>query len=132
MFTNLSLIYLRGSDYVNTHLHVGAWIITFILLFVVVFLYKQSNNRPAKIVHMILRLFYIFILVSGIQLLWMYFHGSDNLIIALIKSFAGLWLIGSMEMVSVRTSKGQSTKSSWVQVVIAFAITLILGYGVLS
>lgn len=116
----------------NTHLHVGAWVIAFILLFAVVLLHKQSNARAAKIVQMVLRLFYIVILISGILLLWNYFHGSDYLLVALIKSFAGLWLIGAMEMVSVGTAKGQSTRAAWIQVVIAFVITLVLGYQVLS
>lgn len=132
MFTNLSLIYLRGSDDVNTHLHVGAWFIALVLVFVVVLLNKQQKDRGAKIVQMILRLFYIVILISGVQLLWNYFHGSDYLVLALVKSFAGLWVISAMEMLSIRSSKGQSTKSSWVQLVIAFALAIVLGYGVLS
>lgn len=116
----------------DTHLHVGAWFIALVLVFVVVLLNKQQKDRGAKIVQMILRLFYIVILISGIQLLWNYFHGSDYLVLALVKSFAGLWVISAMEMLSIRSSKGQSTKSSWVQLVIAFALAIVLGYGVLS
>lgn len=116
----------------NTHLHLGAWIIAFILLFAVVLLHKQGNARAAKIVQMILRLFYIVILISGIILLWGYFHGSKYLVVALIKSFMGIWLIGAMEMVSIRTAKEQATKSAWIQLIIAFVITLVLGFQVLS
>lgn len=116
----------------NTHLHIAAWVVAFILLFAVVLLYKKGNEKAGKIVQMVLRLFYLVILISGIQLLWMYFHGSDKLIFALLKAFAGLWVVASMEMVSVKTSKGNPTGASWVQVLIAFVVTVILGYGVLS
>lgn len=125
------IFYDKGSDFVNTHLHVGSWIIAFILLFAIVYLYKQNNGRVAKILQMILRLIYIIIIISGVQLLWTFFHGSDLLLVALLKSFVGLWLIGAMEMVTVRTAKSKSTKGFWIQIVISFVITLILGYGVL-
>lgn len=115
----------------NTHLHVGAWIVSIVLLLVVVFLYKQNNERVAKILSMILRLVYIVILITGIQLLWNYFSGSDQLVIALVKSFAGLWLIGAMEIVIAKTSRNERAQSGWIQVVIAFALTLVLGFGVL-
>lgn len=123
------LIYeIKGGNHLNTHLHVTAWVLAFILLFIITTLYKKENNRVAKILHMVLRLIYIVVLVSGVQLLWNYFSGSDMLVEALIKSFAGLWVIGAMEMVSISTSKGQSARSGWIQLGIAFLITLLLGF----
>lgn len=114
----------------NTHLHITAWALAIILLVVVTMLYKQQKNQAAKIIHMITRLIYVVILISGIQLLWNYFGPMiDMLPEALIKSFAGLWAIVSMELIAVRTSKGESTKSGWIQFAIAFIITLLLGFG---
>lgn len=116
----------------GTSLHVASWIIAFVLLFSIIFLYNKNNDRVANIIHMILRLFYIFILITGIQLLWPYFQGGTMLLTAIIKGFVGIWLIGAMEMVSVRFSKNEDTRGAWIQVAISFVITLILGYGILS
>lgn len=113
----------------NTHLHVTAWVLAFILLFVVMGLYKSQKNKGAKIVHMVLRLIYIVILISGVELLWNYFDGGNMLIEALVKSFAGLWAIAAMEIISIKHSKQESARGGWIQLGIAFLITLLLGFG---
>lgn len=112
----------------NTHLHVMAWVLAFILLAIVVNLNKKGKLKGAKITHMILRLDYLLILYSGGSLLGGYFKG-EMLTEAIIKSVAGLWAIIAMEMISVRGSKGKSTKGAWIQFVIAVLLTLILGFG---
>ena len=39
-----------------THLHITSWVLGFILFIVAMMLYKQNNEKPAKIFHMSLRL----------------------------------------------------------------------------
>lgn len=112
----------------NTHLHVTAWVLALILLIVSLVLHKNGSRRGAKITHMILRLDYLIIILSGIDLLRHYFGGS-MLPEAIIKSVAGLWAIFAMEMILVRSGKGSSTKGAWIQLVIAFVIALALGFG---
>lgn len=120
----------KGGFRLNTHLHITAWALAVILTIVTTVLYQQHKDKVAKIFHMILRLLYIVILISGVQLLWIYFESMHSLLIeALIKSFAGLWLIVAMEMISVNASKRRPTKSGWIQFAIAFLITLLLGFG---
>jgi len=45
-----------------THFHIFSWLVTIILFFVV---YVKVTNKP---VHMVLRLFMVFTLVSGVVL----------------------------------------------------------------
>lgn len=108
------------------HIHITAWVIAFILLFVVTSMYKKGNNKPAKILHMILRLDYLLILYSGGSLFAEYANMSGELI---IKVLAGIWTIVSIEMISVKTGKDKPVKSWWIQFVIAALIAIALGFG---
>ncbi|MBO1003626.1 YisL family protein [Pseudogracilibacillus auburnensis] len=108
------------------HLHITAWVLAFILLFVVTAFYKSGKTKPGKILHMILRLDYLLILYSGGSLFASYSSISGELI---IKVIAGLWAIVAMEMITVRTNKGKPTKAFWIQFVVAALIAIILGFG---
>jgi len=108
------------------HLHITAWVLAIILLFVVVSFYKQGKAQPGKMLHMILRLDYLIILFSGISLFFQYSNISGELI---IKVLAGLWAIASIEMITVKTNKEKPTKAWWIQFVIAALIAIILGFG---
>lgn len=113
------------------HLHITAWVLAFILLFIVTAFYKQGKAKPGKILHMILRLDYLLILYSGGSLLTGYieFGAGSHIGELIIKIIAGLWAIAAMEMIGVRTSKGKATKSWWIQFVIVALIAIILGFG---
>ncbi|GAA0491603.1 YisL family protein [Salinibacillus aidingensis] len=110
-----------------THLHITAWVLALILFAIVLAFSNQSGKeKPAKILHMILRLDYLLILYSGGDLFANYGSMSGELI---IKAIAGLWVIIAMEVIAVRKQKGGATKSWWTQLVIAFIIALVLGFG---
>ncbi|WP_330948539.1 YisL family protein [Virgibacillus sp. MG-45] len=114
----------------NTHLHVTAWVLAFILFIVTIVLRKQGKAKGAKIVQMILRLDYLLILYSGGDLLAGYFSAKGAILgEAIVKGLAGVWIIAAMEMVSMKLAKGRSTKGAWIQLIIATIITLILGFG---
>jgi len=106
------------------HLHITAWVLAFILLFIVSSMYK-SGGKAAKPLHMILRLDYLIILYSGGSLFASYSNISGELIIKII---AGIWAIVAMEMITVRTNKGKATKSWWIQFAIAAIIAILLGF----
>lgn len=106
-----------------THAHITSWLIA-ILLFLIAVSLQRSGSSKAKIVQMVLRLFYIFTIITGVLLL-----RSIASISALyvIKAIAGLWLIGAMEMVLISMQKGKSAKAAWIQWIIALALALFLG-----
>lgn len=112
-------------------MHVTSWILGIILLLVALVLYKQGNQKGGKIVHMILRLMYLIILFTGGYLLFDVYMANFTMPTgaeAITKGLAGIWVIGAMEMILVKTNKGKPTTSAWVQFVIAFILVLVLGY----
>lgn len=107
-----------------THAHITAWVIAFILFFVALSLQKNHSPKAAKMTAMVLRLFYLFILVTGALLLHMLATIPP---LYIVKAVVGIWVIGAMEMVMARTKKGKSTQIAWVQLLIAFIVVLYLG-----
>lgn len=113
------------------HLHVTSWILGFILFIVAMILQKQGNAKPAKITHMILRLFYLLILFSGAYLLFTVYMANFQMPMgaeAITKGLAGIWLIAAMEMILVKIGKGKPAKGAWIQFVIALILVFVLGY----
>jgi hypothetical protein len=106
-----------------THAHITSWVIALILFFVTVSL-QRGNSPKAKMMQMILRLFYLVIIGTGMLLL----HSIASIPpLYIVKAIIGIWVIGTMEMILVRTAKGKSTQMFWVQFVIAFIVVLYLG-----
>ncbi|MFD1414150.1 YisL family protein [Oceanobacillus jeddahense] len=114
----------------ETHLHITTWALGLILFIIALVLYKNNNNKPATIVHMILRLVYLFIIVTGGLLTWDYIqgYGMPQLGEAIVKALAGLWIVVAMEGILVSTKKGKATTGKWIQFFIALIIVIILGF----
>ena len=89
----------------TTHLHITTWVIGIILFFVTYSLYKKGSSK-AKMMHMIARVFYILIFLTGGMLI-------SNFAIYAQKMIVGLLVISFMELVLVRTKKGKSTGVVW-------------------
>lgn len=90
-----------------THMHITSWALGLILFLVALALYKKNSNKPATIVHMILRLVYLFIIVTGGLLTWDYIQGYGMPLLgeAIVKALAGLWIVVVMEGILVSTKK---------------------------
>ncbi|MFD1067885.1 YisL family protein [Oceanobacillus locisalsi] len=113
-----------------THMHITSWALGLILFIVALILYKKSSTKPATIVHMILRLVYLFIIITGGLLTWDYIQGfgMPELGEAIVKSLAGLWLVVMMELILVSLKKGKGTTGKWIQFAIALIIVIVLGF----
>lgn len=105
------------------HLHITAWALAFILLFVVFGMYRAKKNPVA--LHMILRVDYLLILFSGVMLFMQYSEYSGELF---VKVIAGLIAIASMEMITVKASNGAKTSTFWIVFAIAAIIAIVLGF----
>lgn len=108
-----------------THAHITSWVLLLILFFVVQGLSKAGKAKGQKIVHMITRLVYILIILTGGLLL---FSISNISILYIIKTLVGLWVISMVEMILVNQNKGKKTTSSWIQLIIALLIVIYLGF----
>lgn len=112
------------------HMHITSWVLAIILIILVVIFYKKGNSKVGNILHMVLRLDYLFILFTGVMLLTDYFTGNYGHTGELfIKVLSGLWVIASLEMIGIKTSSNQPTKSWWIQLAIGAIIAIALGFG---
>ncbi|MDR4887092.1 YisL family protein [Fredinandcohnia sp. QZ13] len=110
---------------VNTHAHITSWAVA-IILFVIAatFLNKAGKEKSQKIVKMILRLFYLFILATGLLLL---FGGVEINGEYIGKAILGVLTIGFMEMILVRSSKQKPTGLFWGLFIVVLILTIALG-----
>lgn len=109
------------------HSHSLFWLLAVILFLLVVFFHRSAKAKPAKISHMILRLFYILLLITGIGMLLMNLNWATA-----VKGVLAIWLIYTMEMIGTRMGKGTLTGtfkiSFWVQFIIALIVVLYFGF----
>ncbi|WP_019414455.1 YisL family protein [Paenisporosarcina sp. TG20] len=109
----------------NTNLHIATWVIGIILFLVAVFL--KDGSKGQKITHMVLRLFYVFIIITGIAL---FIEGMsfDMGMLYGFKLIGGILVIGMMEMVLVRMKKQKPTTMFWILLFVFLFITMFLGF----
>ena len=107
-----------------THAHLTTWIVALILFFVALSMQKAGKDKPLKIVQMILRLFYVLIIITGAILLLGVDTTTDGYI---FKVLMGIVTVGMLEMILVRGKKGKSTAMFWAILVVAFLVTLYMG-----
>ncbi|AMO84438.1 cation transport ATPase [Solibacillus kalamii] len=107
----------------TTHMHITTWVIALILFFI-----AALSGKKMKAVHMILRVMYILVIVTGLSL---FLEWRDKITESGMnydmKVLFGILVIGFMEMVLVRKNKGKSVNMFWVLFGIVLLITLYLG-----
>ena len=108
----------------TTHLHIFTWVVGIILFLVAASMDNESKGK--KILHMIARLFYVLILISG-ALLFFEYSSYDGALYG-VKFLLGLVTIGMMEMVLVRSTKNKSVKMVWILFFVFLLATLFLGF----
>ena len=104
----------------TTHLHITTWVVTLVLFFI-----AAVGVKP-KVVHMILRLFYILTIISGAALFFEYrsaFGFEYD-----IKFLLGILVIAMMEMVLVRQKKNKPTTVFWVLFALFLFAALFYGF----
>jgi len=108
----------------TTHFHIFTWVVGIIFFLVAVVMANGSKGR--KISHMIARLFYVLIVISGL-LLFMRYGGNDGALYG-IKFLLGIVTIGLMEMVLVRSSKGKKVSTLAILLFVFLMATMFLGF----
>jgi hypothetical protein len=108
----------------TTHFHIFTWVVGIILFLVAAVMADGTKGR--KITHMIARLFYVLILISGV-LLFVKYSSADAALYG-VKFLLGLLTIGMMEMVLVRSEKGKSVGVVWVLFFVFLFATMFVGF----
>lgn len=108
--------------------HIGSWAILVLVFLITFLLAKSGKERGAKIVGMVLRLFYVIMLVSGGGML---FRLSFPLMY-IIKAVLAVVMIGMMEAIIGRTKRRESTGVFWGVMLVLLVLIVLMGYGVIS
>lgn len=108
----------------TTHMHIFTWVVGVVLFLVAASM--ANGTKGKKITHMILRLFYVLIVITGAALFFK--HMSIDSMLYGIKFVLGILTIGFMEMVLVRGSKGKDTGLMWILFVVALLATMFVGF----
>ncbi|WP_339251298.1 YisL family protein [Sporosarcina sp. FSL W8-0480] len=109
----------------TTHFHIFTWVVGVIVFLVAAVM--ANGTKGKKITHMIARLFYVLILISGVALFIKgmdYGRGAEYG----IKFLLGLLTIGMMEMVLVRSTKGKPVTMFWILFFVFFFATMFFGF----
>ena len=106
------------------HAHITTWVLALVLFFVALGLHKSGKARALKVVQMILRLFYLLIIITGVVILSKINISS----LYILKSILGIVVIGMMEMIIVRSVKGKKTTMFWLLFIVTFVLVLYLGF----
>ncbi|WP_163101652.1 YisL family protein [Peribacillus alkalitolerans] len=106
-----------------THMHITTWVLGIVLFFVAYGLLKSGNQKGYKITHMILRVFYILIIASGLWLI----ISTNWTVTYIMKALLGVIVIGLMEMVLGRTSRGELKPFFWILLFVALLATIYFG-----
>jgi len=111
------------------HSHVSSWVIGLILFGLAVLFLKSGKAKPLKITQMVLRLFYILILVTGVALLFQIGFAA----FAVVKGILAFILIYFMEMILVRGAKrtldAKTERTYWIAFFVLLIAVIVLGYG---
>ena len=113
-----------------THMHITAWTLGLILFIIALNLYKKRDQKIATIVHMVLRMIYLFIIITGGLLTWNYFQGYEMPMVGevIVKAIAGGWIVVMMELILTGTKRGKTKRAEWIQFWIALVIVIVLGF----
>ncbi|WP_042349595.1 YisL family protein [Bacillus massiliigorillae] len=107
-----------------THMHITTWVAALVLLIVATSLLKKGNQQGYKTTHMILRVVYLLIIATGGMLL----IGINITPEYVGKIILGIVVIGLMEMLLVRMSKGKGAMGFGIILVVALVAIIALGF----
>ncbi|MFD2830107.1 YisL family protein [Corticicoccus populi] len=116
------------------HLHLTSIVLAIILFVVVYVLYKKDSspeNKLPKILHMVLRLFYILVIASGLIVYIQNMDGISNAGSHMeygLKVLFGLFSVALMESTLVRLKK-QSPAANKIAIVAVVLIIITVGLG---
>lgn len=113
----------RGGSFM-THMHITTWVAAIVLLLVATSLLKKGNQQGYKTTHMILRVVYLLIIATGGMLI----IGMTITPEYVGKIALGILVIGLMEMVLTRMSKGKNVIALWIVFAVALIAIIVLGF----
>ncbi|WP_342526022.1 YisL family protein [Chryseomicrobium sp. FSL W7-1435] len=109
----------------SPHLHITTWVLGIALFFIAYLMPASAKNT--KIIHMILRVDYLLIILTGVALFIKGMDFGQGMLYGL-KFIAGILVIGMMEMALVKKKKGKPSTLFVVLMLVFLFIALFLGF----
>ncbi|BAU27896.1 uncharacterized protein DUF1516 [Aneurinibacillus soli] len=106
------------------HIHTGLWALLLVLFVLSFVMLRIGNERGYNILHMLARLIMLLVVASGFMLVSAY----NFIPITLLKGALAIVLIGIMEMILIRTHKGERNATLWVLFIIDLLAVMYIGY----
>src|SRR5699024_5196283 len=113
------------------HMHIASWVLLIILFFAAYFNFseKQGATPYFKPIHMLLRLFMVLVLISGVWI-WIQAFGDGNSgghMLLTLKMICGVAVVALMEVTVTKRKKGQSSNGMMWGTIALIIITMIIG-----
>lgn len=109
----------------QTYTHMTAWFLLLFLYFFVLIMYKETKGR--KITHLIVRLMYIVVIITGGALYYVMMH-SDHWLAYMIKVASGIIFIILAEITIVRANKNKKYLLPFLSSLAVIGFMLFMGY----
>lgn len=120
--------YIVDNVEVFQSIHRGSWFFLLLFFLLSYFLISVGKEKIGKITHMVLRLFYIIMLFSGIGLLIAYNFSAFYS----VKGIIALIMIGLMEISCVRAKKGKPNRGAFYSGSVLLLVVILMGFRVIS
>jgi len=104
--------------------HQGSWALLIIAFLITFTLYRTRKITGGTVVKMILRLFYLVMIISGAGLLAL--NGFP--VYYLIKTIIALVVIGFMEMALEQAKQGKKKWTGFIAALVLVLLVVIIGY----
>lgn len=108
--------------------HAGSWFFTILLFAISYALFRKGRMKPQKITHMILRVFFIIMIISGIGMV----VALQLPVAFILKGVLAFILIALMELILTRSVKGKETKVYWLPSAGVLLLVLLIGFNVIA
>lgn len=109
----------------QTYIHMFSWFVLLFLFFFVLIMHKGSKER--KILHMIVRLMYVIVIITG-GALYVLMMNSDLSFVYVLKVIAGLVFIALAEITMIRANKSKKFQIPFLLSLVMIVLMMILGY----
>ncbi|GIN11826.1 hypothetical protein J26TS2_16930 [Shouchella clausii] len=107
--------------------HEGSWAILAILFLVAYFLFRGGKSKAGTIIHMIARLFFVIMLVTGASMLIAYQFAY----FFFIKGLLAVLLIGFMEAALGKAKRNENSLGMLFAVLVVLVVIVLMGYGII-
>lgn len=109
----------------QTYTHMTSWFILLFLYFFVLIMYKGTKGR--KITHMLVRIMYIVVMITGGSLYYVMMH-SDHWLAYILKLSAGILFILLAEITIVKANKNKKFQIPFLASLAMIVFMMFMGY----